>query len=101
MTIVGARPQFIKAAAFARALKRHEGATIKHVLVHTGQHYDDMMSDVFFRELDIGQPDHNCEGCTPVAHETEKRVMSLPLSAHLSADSLRSVINALEASTSR
>lgn len=59
MTIVGARPQFIKAAAFARALKRDEGANIKHVLVHTGQHYDDMMSDVFFRELDIGQPDHN------------------------------------------
>lgn len=59
MTIVGARPQFIKAAAFACSLKRHEGATIKHVLVHTGQHHDDMMSDVFFRELDIGQPDHN------------------------------------------
>lgn len=59
MTIVGARPQFIKAAAFARALKGHEGPPIRHVLVHTGQHYDDMMSDVFFRELDIGQPDHN------------------------------------------
>ncbi len=59
MTIVGARPQFIKAAAFARALRHHEGATTKHILVHTGQHHDVMMSDVFFFELDIGQPDYN------------------------------------------
>jgi len=59
LTIVGARPQFIKAAAFARALRGHEGPPIQHILVHTGQHYDDMMSDVFFRELDIGAPDHN------------------------------------------
>ena len=59
MTIVGARPQFIKAAGFARALRGHDGPPIRHVLVHTGQHYDDMMSDVFFRELDIGTPDHN------------------------------------------
>lgn len=59
MTIVGARPQFIKAAAFARALRRQEGTPIRHVLVHTGQHYDDMMSEVFFRELDIGTPDYN------------------------------------------
>jgi len=59
MTIVGARPQFIKAAAFARALKRHVGQPIQHTLVHTGQHYDEMMSDVFFRELEIGEPDYN------------------------------------------
>lgn len=59
VTIVGARPQFIKAAAFAHALRGHAGPPIKHVLVHTGQHYDDMMSNVFFRELYIGAPDHN------------------------------------------
>lgn len=53
-TIVGARPQFIKAAAVSRRLReRHH-----EVLVHTGQHYDDGMSGVFFRELGIPEPDH-------------------------------------------
>ena len=59
MTIVGARPQFIKAAAFARVLKRHSGTPIEHILVHTGQHYDELMSEVFFHELEIGEPDYN------------------------------------------
>lgn len=52
LTIVGVRPQFIKAAALRRAL--HAGH--REVLVHTGQHYDDGMSDVFFRTLDLPQP---------------------------------------------
>ena len=55
VTVVGARPQFIKAAAMSRVLrKRHE-----EILVHTGQHYDTMMSDVFFTELSIPKPDYN------------------------------------------
>jgi UDP-GlcNAc3NAcA epimerase len=57
VTIVGARPQFIKAAAVSRALARMED--VKEILVHTGQHYDDNMSDVFFRELDIPEPDYH------------------------------------------
>jgi UDP-GlcNAc3NAcA epimerase len=57
VTVVGARPQFIKASALSRAIKQTEGLT--EVLVNTGQHYDDNMSDVFFRELGIGKPDHN------------------------------------------
>jgi len=55
-SVVGARPQFIKAAPVGKAL-RAAGHT--EVLVHTGQHYDDEMSAVFFRELDIPEPDYN------------------------------------------
>jgi UDP-N-acetylglucosamine 2-epimerase len=55
LTVVGARPQFIKAAAFSRALRQHH----TEVLVHTGQHYDPGLSDVFFDELDIPKPDHH------------------------------------------
>jgi UDP-N-acetylglucosamine 2-epimerase len=55
LTVVGARPQFIKAAAVSRELRRdHE-----ELLVHTGQHYDDELSAVFFDELDIPRPDAN------------------------------------------
>lgn len=60
LTIVGARPQFIKAAAFSRFLAGdgyHE--RIHETLVHTGQHYDDNMSAVFFREMRIPEPDVN------------------------------------------
>lgn len=57
LTIVGARPQFIKAAAVSRVLRKTRG--VLETLVHTGQHYDDNMSDVFFRELEIPRPDFN------------------------------------------
>jgi len=57
LTVLGARPQFIKAAPVSRALRRsHE-----EFLVHTGQHYDDAMSDLFFRQLGIPAPDVNLE----------------------------------------
>ena len=59
VTIIGARPQIIKAAALSRAIKRHYTNEIKEVIVHTGQHYDDNMSQVFFDELDIPRPDYN------------------------------------------
>jgi UDP-GlcNAc3NAcA epimerase len=55
--IVGARPQFIKAAVVSRTLRSIPG--IKEVLIHTGQHYDENMSDVFFSELEIPQPDYH------------------------------------------
>ena len=59
ITVVGARPQFIKAAAFCEALKKQRGPVVNHKLIHTGQHFDDKMSDVFFKELGIGSPDFN------------------------------------------
>ena len=55
LLVVGARPNFMKAAPIHRALSRREGVT--PLLVHTGQHYDKNMSDVFFRDLDLPKPD--------------------------------------------
>ena len=57
--VVGARPNFMKVAPVRAALARRGG--IEQILVHTGQHYDDAMSDVFFRQLDIPEPDYNLE----------------------------------------
>ncbi|GAB5555124.1 MAG: UDP-N-acetylglucosamine 2-epimerase (non-hydrolyzing) [Saprospiraceae bacterium] len=57
VTIVGARPQFVKAAALARAFQEVGGVT--EVIVHTGQHFDKNMSDVFFEEMQIPHPKYN------------------------------------------
>lgn len=71
LTVVGARPNFMKAAPLIAAIKQHNQATIlgsvdgpqrpgeeiQHILVHTGQHYDDLMSSAFFRDLSLPEPD--------------------------------------------
>lgn len=59
LTIVGARPQFIKAAALSRELESRAG--VEEILVHTGQHFDKNMSDVFFDEMNIPKPKYNLE----------------------------------------
>ena len=59
ITIIGARPQIIKASAFSRAVKNHFQDQIEEILVHTGQHYDENMSNVFFNEMGIPQPNYN------------------------------------------
>lgn len=61
VTVVGARPQFIKAAAVSRAIASESSGRLSEVLVHTGQHYDENMSGVFFDELGIPSPTHNLE----------------------------------------
>lgn len=61
MTVLGARPQFIKAAVVSKALAREPG--IRETLLHTGQHFDANMSDVFFRELEILTPAYNLNIC--------------------------------------
>src|SRR5487761_2234757 len=64
LSIVGARPQFIKAAMIAEAIDTFNGhadsdGRLLHTVVHTGQHYDSNMSDVFFEELTLPTPKHN------------------------------------------
>src|SRR5215469_15258746 len=58
--VVGARPNFMKIGPLMAAMSRRTG-DFEQFLVHTGQHYDDAMSDVFFRELGIPQPNLNLE----------------------------------------
>jgi UDP-GlcNAc3NAcA epimerase len=62
VTILGARPQFIKAAAVSRSIRQHNKNSdnyIKEIIIHTGQHFHKNMSDDFFTELEIPQPDYN------------------------------------------
>jgi len=59
LNIVGARPQIIKASAISRAIANGFSDRIDEILVHTGQHYDKAMSDIFFDELEIRKPDYN------------------------------------------
>ena len=61
VTVVGARPQFVKAAAVSRAIRTEFAGDVQEILVHTGQHYDKNMSGVFFDELEISKPDYNLE----------------------------------------
>jgi UDP-GlcNAc3NAcA epimerase len=59
INIVGARPQIIKASAISRAIRKHFSNDITEIIVHTGQHYDKEMSEVFFDELEIHKPHYN------------------------------------------
>jgi UDP-GlcNAc3NAcA epimerase len=58
-TVIGARPQIIKAAAISRSIKKHFSGEIQEKILHTGQHYDKNMSQVFLEELNIPKPDFN------------------------------------------
>jgi len=59
VNIVGARPQFIKASAISRAIKTGFSDRLEEIIIHTGQHYDKEMSDIFFDELEIHKPHYN------------------------------------------
>lgn len=64
LTIVGARPQFVKAAALSRALNKYG---IEEILVHTGQHFDENMAEIFFRQMEIPEPKYNL-GINSLSH---------------------------------
>jgi UDP-N-acetylglucosamine 2-epimerase (non-hydrolysing) len=74
VNVVGARPNFIKIAPISRELKRRRDR-ISSLLVHTGQHYDEAMSEAFFRELDIPPPDINLEVGSSSHAEQTARIM--------------------------
>jgi UDP-GlcNAc3NAcA epimerase len=59
LTIVGARPQIIKSSAINRAIQNQFSGQLQEVIVHTGQHYDENMSKVFFEEMNIPEPHYN------------------------------------------
>ena len=61
LTVIGARPQIIKAAALSRAIRCHYADRLRETIVHTGQHYDANMSQVFLEELGVPAPEHNLE----------------------------------------
>jgi UDP-N-acetylglucosamine 2-epimerase len=77
MTVVGARPQFVKAAAVSRAMSAAL-ADITEILVHTGQHYDYAMSDIFFEELGLREPDFQL-GVGSAAHGAQTGEMMIRL----------------------
>ena len=59
VTVVGARPQFVKAAAVSREVAKHPD--IREIIVHTGQHFDPNMSDIFFDEMRIPRPQYHLD----------------------------------------
>ena len=78
LTVIGARPQIIKAAAVSRAVAKYYSGVIEEKILHTGQHYDANMSQVFFDELGIPQPDYNLgvgSGCHGV--QTAKMISGI------------------------
>src|SRR5688572_16129111 len=75
LTVVGARPQFVKAAPVSRALLQRDH---EELLVHTGQHYDDAMSAAFFRDLEMAEPHVNLEvGSGPHGQQTGEMLRRL------------------------
>lgn len=78
LTIIGARPQIIKAAALSRAIRKGFSEQVREVIVHTGQHYDERMSAIFFEELQIPRPDYNLQvGSGKHGEQTARMVIGI------------------------
>ena len=91
LTIVGARPQFIKAAAISHVISENYADRISEDILHTGQHYDDSMSARFFRELDIPTPRYNL-GVGSGTHGSQIAAMLAGIENVLLAESYDAVI---------
>ena len=78
ITIIGARPQIIKSSAISRAIRAKYSNILTEIIVHTGQHYDENMSEVFFKELNIDPPHHNLHvGSGSHGEQTAKMISGL------------------------
>lgn len=78
LTVIGARPQIIKAAAINRAIRNHFGDEFEEIILHTGQHYDRNMSQVFIEEMEIPEPDYNLNvGSGIHGAQTGKMIMGI------------------------
>ena len=78
LTVIGARPQIIKAAALSRAIRNKFSDKINEIIVHTGQHYDENMSNVFFDELQIPKPNYNLNvGSSGHAQQTAQMIVGI------------------------
>lgn len=78
ITIIGARPQIIKSSAISRAIKFNFSSYLEEVIVHTGQHYDNNMSDIFFKELGLDLPKYNLNiGSSSHGVQTAKMIEGL------------------------
>jgi|TARA_B100001964_G_C14210746_1_gene590406 UDP-N-acetylglucosamine 2-epimerase (non-hydrolysing) len=80
VSIVGTRPNFIKLAALIREIKKHK---IEHVLIHTGQHYDTHMSQLFFKDLDLPEPDKHLVVQTNLSGDEQKKFLRTKIKATL------------------
>lgn len=88
LSVASARPNFVKLAAIDHAIRAANDPTLEHVIVHTGQHYDPLFSDVFFEQLDIRLPAHNLgvHGGTREEAIERTRVAMLPVIAEEKPD---------------
>lgn len=82
ISVAGARPQFIKTEVISRAISVHNvyrpKQKIRHIIIHTGQHYDDNMSNIFFRQLKIPRPKYNLKvGSAPQGEQTAKMLIKI------------------------
>jgi len=95
VTVVGVRPQFIKAAAVSRAIQAHNqkrpSYVIQEILIHTGQHYDYLMDGVFFEELKLGKPDYHL-GVGSASHGRQTGMMLERIEAVLEKEKPRLVM---------
>lgn len=91
LTVIGARPQIIKAAAISRAIREKFSDRIEESILHTGQHYDANMSQVFFDELGIPQPDYNL-GVGSGSHGVQTAKMIIGIEEVLTSDPFDGII---------
>jgi len=88
ITVLGARPQFIKAAALSRALIP---TSIEEIIIHTGQHYDEKMSDIFFEQLSIPKPKYQLS-CGNLSHSKMTGEMMIGLEDHFQIEKPNAVL---------